>query len=318
MAVQGLKALSSRSVIGYFFEEKTRAALAAWVALVSWLNESSNQETETYAGLGANPAMAETKGQLNISRFSTKTYDIRNVAYDASIEIPVAWMRRDKTGQVRQRMAALANAGVVHWRSLLSTLLINGETGACYDGANFFSATHAEGKSGTQLNLLTKTQVAALQTVSATVPTAAEMAKAILGVIRYMQCYKDDKGEYCQEDASQFLVMCPPNSIYEAALNAVTAEIIGSTTNVVPKSEVKISVVQNARLSAWTSSFAVFVTDSPVKALIRQEEVKEELKVIAEGSERETEHGTHLYSCQATRAAGYGDWRKCAKCTIST
>ena len=316
MPILGTSALTSKQVIGWFFETRAAARAAAWAEAVANLFPS-NQEIETYVGLGANPTMKETLGQLNIHKLSALYYQLRNKEYDASIEIPVADMRRDKTGQIRARINQLVQAGVIHWKSLLSTLLINGESGTCYDGQYFFSASHSEGSSGTQVNLLTTSHVAGLEVATATAPTPAEMVSAIMGVINYMQCYKDDKGELCQEDAAEFLVMCPPNKIYESALAAVTSEIIASSTNVITKSEMKISVVNNPRLSAWTDDFCVFRTDTDVKALIRQEEVKEELKVIAEGSERETLNKTHLYSCQATRAAGYGDWRKCAKATLS-
>ena len=47
-----------------------------------------------------------------------------------------------------------ADRTVSHWASLLSTLIVNGESATCYDEQYFFDTDHSEGESGTQSNVI--------------------------------------------------------------------------------------------------------------------------------------------------------------------
>ena len=60
----------------------------------------------------------------------------------------------------------------------------------------------------------------------------------------------------------------------------------------------------------WTDTFAVFRTDSPIKALIRQTEQEVELKAKAEGSEFEFDNDAWQFGIDAWRGVGYGYWQR--------
>lgn len=66
-----------------------------------------------------------------------------------------------------------------------------------------------------------------------------------------------------------------------------------------------IEVMPIVRLT-WTDSFAVFRTDSPIKAFIRQTEQEVELKAKAEGSEYEFDNDAWQFGIDAWRGVGYG------------
>jgi phage major head subunit gpT-like protein len=310
-------ALTSSRIIGWFFQGLETATIDSVLNLISWLNSGSDQETEEYKGLGMSPAMREMIGGIQPRGLRTVGYSLKNKRFEASIEVLVDELRRDKTGQVQNRIQQLAQRAVEHWSSLLSTLISAGEAGTCYDGSYFFAADHSEGSSGTQVNLLTSSQVGRLAVATPAAPTVAEMVQAIMGVVAYMTAYKDDQGEPINAGARQWLVLCPPGNIWAATAQAVSSAVVGSSTNpLVGNRRFTVDADCDPRLT-WTTNFCVFRADGIGKAFIRQEEVPGQLHPIAEGSEEETRNARHIYSYQAVRNAGYGEWQRAAKCTLS-
>jgi len=181
----GAQGLGSRSIIGKFFRALEQYTGLSWIQLVSVLFDS-DQESETYKWLGQSPVMREWIGGRHAKGFRENGITIVNKEFEATLDIPVKWMRRDKTGQIDVRINEMAQRAVGHYGSLLSTLIKNGTgatSGLCYDDQYFFDDDHSEGESGTQKNLLTNSEVAALQVANATRPTITEAIAAILGVI---------------------------------------------------------------------------------------------------------------------------------------
>lgn len=313
--------LGSRAIIGKFYNKLEAYLGAGWIDLISVLFDS-DQESETYKWLGMVPAMREWLGGRQAKGFRDNGLTITNKTWESTLEIMVDWIRRDKTRQIDIRIAELAERAAEHWAKLLSTLISNGTgstSGLCYDGQYFFDSDHSEGDSGTQLNLLTSSQVAALDVATATAPTASEAVKAILGVIAYMLNYKDDQGEPMNASAKNFLVMTSPLLWPYLAPAVHTNQITSGETNVIKSLEAdgfKISLACNPRLT-YTTQFVTFRTDAPAKALIRQEEEGVKMEALAEGSEHEFKHNKHLYGVKAIHNVGYGYWQYASHATLS-
>ena len=294
----GATSLGSRAIIGRFFNRLEAYVGTTWLDLVS-MYFSSDQESETYNWLGMVPAMREWIGGRQAKGFRENGVTIRNKKFEATLEILVDWIRRDKTGQIDIRIDELVVRCVEHWTKLLSTFIANGTgatSGLCYDGQYFFDTDHSEGDSGTQLNLLAAGQVGALDVAAATTPTASEAVKAILGVVAYMLTYKDDQGEPINANAKNFLVMTSPNLWPYLAPAVVAEQITSGETNVIKmleKDGFRISLACNPRLT-YTTQFVTFRTDAPAKPLIRQEEEPLKVSALAEGSDEEFKNDRHL------------------------
>ena len=313
----GAETLSSRAIIGKFYATLTALAGASWVDKVSMLFQS-DQESETYKWLGMVPQMREWIGGRNAKGFRENGITIANKDYEATLEMLTKEIRRDKTGQVMVRINELARRTISHWASLLTTLIIAGESGVCYDGQYFFDTDHSEGDSGTLDNDLS-IDISALPAAvhgSITVPSAEEMQQCILRAIAAILGFKDDQGEPFNEDASEFLVMVP-TSLWIPAKAAVSMKLVGyGESSQVDVSGFDIKVAANARLT-WTSQFAVFRTDADVKPLIRQEEEPLSIDAIAEGSELEFNEKKHHYGVSASRNVGYGYWQEACLVTMT-
>jgi len=318
----GASGLGSRAIIGSFFNQLESLLGASWINLISMFFDS-DQESETYKWLGMSPALREWLGGREAHGFRENGLTIINKKFEATLGIPVDWIRRDKTGQINIRVGELARRAVEHWAKLVSTLIANGTgatSGLCYDGQYFFDNDHSEGDSGTQKNLLTATEVPALTVTTATKPTPEEAATAILGVIAYMLTYKDDKGEPMNDGARKFLVMTSP-ILWPYLAPGIYSNMVGSgdsnpLSSIVEKTDFEVAVVANSRLT-YTTQFAVFRADAKTKPLIRQEEEGIKMSALAEGSDHEFKEDEHLFGVKTLRNVGYGYWQQAAHATLS-
>lgn len=317
----GASGLGSRAIIGEFYHRLSQLEGRSWVDLVS-MPFDSNQESETYKWLGMVPQMREWIGGRNAKGLRENGLTIFNKKFESTLEVAVDDIRRDKTAQIMLRIGEQAKRAVSHWAKLISALAVAGTAGECYDGQYFFDSDHSEGNSGTQLNLLTSSQVAALDVTTAAAPTAAEMSDAILGVIAYMMSYLDDEGEPLNEDAREFLVMVGTPALFAALCKALGSAVItdgsGAYTNVLTTMDgFKIRGEYNPRMAALTTQMMVFRTDSDVKSFIRQEEEEISISAIAEDSELEFNEDVHRYGIKALRNVGYGYWQMASYSTFS-
>jgi len=305
-----LATLSSRAVIGMYYEALQSQPGMGWIDGVSnFFN--SDQDSETYPWVGMTPALREWIGGRHAKGFSANGVEIANKHFESTVEILLKDLRRDKTGQLRARMAELAERGNSHFASLLSTLIVAGESTVCYDGQYFFDTDHSEGDSGTLSNDIT-TDISALPASvhgATTAPSPEEMQQAILASIAQMFTFKDDRGEPLNENASQFLVMVPVG-LSHATMSALSmVRAAGASTFAIEDFQVRAAV--NPRLTAggWTDKFVTFRTDGSIKPLIRQEETAPTIKVKDENSEFAFDNDAIQVGIDTWRNVGYGRWQ---------
>lgn len=323
----GAYKLGSRAIIGTFYNQLEQDMGLSWVNKLAMLF-NSNQESETYAWLGMAPAMREWVGGRHAKGFNQNEYTIKNKKYEATLEVLVDELRRDKTGQILLRVREMATRYGSHWAKLLTALMVAGLAagGECYDGQYFFDSDHAEGSSGSQSNLVS-VDISALPTGdttgshgSITAPSIGEMALCIQQAIARILSFKDDQGEPMNELAREFLVMTP-TTLFNAALGACSVPYMAQGMNnpLVAGGGYSVTPVANARLDAasWTATFAVFRTDGLTRPFIMQEELPLQIDAIAEGSELEFNEDKHHYGIKAVRNVGYGYWQHAAHVTMT-
>ena len=298
----GASGLGSRAIIGSFFNELQQNLGASWIPGCS-MEFLCNQESETYKWLGMSPAMREWIGGRHAYGLREQGVTIINKKFEATMEVLVDEIRRDKTTQVMLRVAELARRTNAHWASLLTTLIVAGTSTACYDSSYFFYTAHSEGDSGSQNNDLTGAAATNTQ------PTSAEMEAAIMACIQAILGFKDDQGEPMNEDAKEFMIMVP--AVYLAPAVAATKNEFtsaGVSNTLVNMKGFGINLVVNPRLSSGAIFYA-FRTDAKTKALIRQSEEDVTIAAVAEGSELEFNEDKHHYGVKAIRNVGYGYWQ---------
>jgi phage major head subunit gpT-like protein len=312
----GAKSLGSRAIIGEFYLRLEQDLGATWVPQISMMFQS-DQESEDYKWLGQSPMMREWIGGRQSKGFRENGITIANKKYESTLEVPVDWLRRDKTGQIRVRIAEQTERANAHWAKLLNQLVLDGESTVCYDGQFFFDTDHSEGDSGTQDNDI------AVDITTTTAPTTGEMETAILKAIQQIIGFKDDQGEPMNENAQRFLVMVPVPFMSAAAAALGSTIIVDASTSrsntILTLSSMagfQVGLAVTPRLT-WTTKFAVFRADGQLAAFIRQEEEDITVAALAEGSEEEFKNDRHLYGIKAIRNVGYGYWQKSCLVTFT-
>lgn len=315
----GIEKLTERQIIGTFYKTLEQDIGASWVpALSNYF--TSDQASEEYAWLGQSPALREWVGGRNAKGFRENNLTIKNKHYEATLDILVRDLRRDKSGQALVRIAEMARRTNAHWASLLSTLIANGPSTVCYDGQYFFDTDHSEGHSGTQSNDIS-VDISGLPittTGTTTAPSVSDMQFSIGKAIQAICGFVDDQGEPMNENAQSFLVMVAMPFMHVALQAVATPFQVASDQSALEAMQQKfrIEVVPNPRLS-WTTTFAVFRTDSAIKSFIRQEETAVDLKVKGYGSEYEFDNDAHQYGVDTWRNVGYGYWQNACYVTLT-
>jgi phage major head subunit gpT-like protein len=315
----GAKGLSSRAIIGEFYLALEQDTGQSWLNSVA-MKFDSDQESETYKWLGMVPAMREWIGGRHAKGFRDNGFTIWNKKFEATLEVLVDDMRRDKTGQTYVRIRELAERAKTHWQKLVIELIVNGASSLCYDGQYFFDTDHSEGISGSQSNKI-EADISTYPTAQhgiITAPSAGEMVHAIYAGIQQMLMFKDDQGEPMNENANNFLVTVPIN-LLNPSNAAVKSKVLASgEDNTLANSDFSITVKPSSRLSAagWNDKFTVIRTDGQVKPFVLQEEEGVKVKALAEDSELEFNEDKHQYGIKAIRNAGYGYWQQAVHVTL--
>jgi len=280
----------------------------AWVSQLA-MTVQSDKESEKYVWLGTAPQLREWVGGRQPKTLREINYTIPNKEFEATLEIPIDWIRRDKTGLIMMRVNQLIESARNHDAELLSTLINAADSALCYDGQYFFDTDHAEGNSGTQSNKIS------VDIATPTAPTPAEFETGLLAAVTGMLGFKDDQGRPTNASAKRFTVMCGVPFMKSAAIALGSTVILegGQARD----SGLKVTgsvmgfgfdLVVNPRLT-WTDQFAVFRSDAILSPFVKQVEVDTTVSALAEGSEEEFKNKRHLYGVNRIMNFGCGDWK---------
>lgn len=315
--------LSDPGIIGSFYKDLEDEFQNSWASRIGWYNMGSGQETETYKWLGDVPKFREWIGGRAAGKPKTETYSITNKLWEQTLEFNIDDLRRDKTGQIRVRIAELAQAGAAFWEDLLVSL-INSD-GLCYDGQNFFDTDHpvAESTTGstTAKNEITASEVASLNVSTATAPTPDEAAKIVQGLVGHMMTFKGDQGHLLNSRARNFTILTATADQWGAFSTAVSQPALtaGASNPLLGlKSRgYNFEVELIPTLTSATDVVYMFRTDSRIKPFILQEDKAPTVTVIGAGSEEEFKNRRHLFGTERIGNAGYGLWQHALKATLS-
>jgi len=260
----------------------------------------SSSESETYRWLGSLPRMREW-GTGRVARgLGTESYSVENLKYESTLEVDRDEISDDKTGQIRIRVAELAARAATHKDYLIAQLLLNAETAGfnSYDGVSFFNDAHVSGLSGSQDNKLTSSAV------DPDNPTTAEFKTGLKGAIGAMMGFKDDQGDPVSISATG-LACVVPTTMYFTALEAVSATMVNSTSNVIAGAARIIAFPWLTDASKWY----LLKTDAVVRPFIFQDREPVEFTALTEDSDEGFRREKFLYGVRARYRLAYGYWQ---------
>lgn len=309
-------AITERGIMGRFYDALEAGLEKSWAGKIG-LAIDADAEVINHRFLGAVPKFREWIGGLNMKGLNNYAIQIENKDFEATVGISTHDWRRDKTGQIDRKINELAQQAIVHWEELLVAFFSANPT--AYDLVAFFSASHVHGDSGTLKNILTSTEVGALDVTTATAPTKSEATLALAGCMAYALKMRDDKNRKFNQGAREFLALVPTN-LYPS-MNAAAMDELTSTggTPELKNLQMKVVVVCEPDLDALsTSQFYLFRTDGPSsRPVILQTEVDPYVDVIGPESEHAKIHNEVLLIGKTTRNVGPGEFKHAFRATLS-
>lgn len=143
------------------FMQSIKGAPRVWPAF--GIEVPSSSRSTLHAWLANSTAFVrEWKGSRALNEMGTLTWEVINRRFELSWKFSEFQLRDDESGLVAMAIAAArgnAEKWAEHEDSIVATAVQNGKTKTCYDGQDFFSASHPTDPtgivSGTFSNLLT-------------------------------------------------------------------------------------------------------------------------------------------------------------------
>lgn len=289
--------LTTSALKGGFFSA-LKVVKPVWRELATIVK--STGPSENYRWLGTVPQMRQWGTGRLAKGLQSESYNVENNKYEATIEVDRDELSDDQLGQIIVRVRELARRAAIHPDKLLADLLENGATSGynSYDGTTFFATDHESGASGSQSNKLT------YDASDPAAVTAAEFTAAYEQAVETLLGYSDDQGEPMNNDLGALTALVPPQLWYRAK-EALTADMIGSSTNILSG---EASVIVFPQLTS-TDNWYLMRTDVEVRSFIFQDREPLEFTALAQGSEEAFKREKYLYGVRARYAMAYGYWQ---------
>lgn len=265
------------------------------------METSSDGADEKYGWLGQSPMMGEWIDERKLQALNSFNYSLVNKDYEATLSVDRNEIEDDRLGAVKIRIDDLARkAKQSHPRKLFFTALVNGTTDLCYDGQPLFSASHSEGNSGTQSNI-----------VSGTGTSLAQLAADMQSAVARLLSFKDDQGEPYNEGEIQIGIVCPVD-LKQKFEDINTLDLISNSSNNM-KGKIK-QLTSSARLTDTNDWYLADITPG-MKPFIRQIRKPVTFAALEGTSDNGFMRKKYHYGVDSREVFGYGLWQKIVKVT---
>jgi phage major head subunit gpT-like protein len=305
--------LDSRDIVAGFFPAYDQAMESLWTPRISTSELPSDREVEELTWLGSVPIMREWVGGRHEQVLKKYTHTVRIAVYESTLAISVEDLRRDKTGQLRDRVTAMGRRAATHWDTLIGPLVVAGEAGTqglAYDAQFMFDTDHNESGSS-QTNDLTATEVPSANVADPNVPTATEAANVLMETVSYMMSLTDDQGEPINQNATDVTVLVTK----PAHLAAFQSAIVQTTLTGTVDNPIRGFYVP--RMTAANKIYVFLASDPSAAPIIRMSQGGIETQLEGAGSHEEIKNNRHVFGVKAVRGTAFGAWQRAALVTLS-
>jgi len=244
--------------------------------------------------LGAAPMPVESKGATQKRSFIEKTLTVTPKNWEITVGISYNAIKDDQTGTLERKARAAGENFRLHMSNQAFKALNDGDAttnfGACYDGAAFFAATHAD--KGAEYST-------AQDNVS-----ALSLSLDNLETVRVASMtFKQDQGEYTNYNYD--LLVVPPAYERMAANLCVNPQAYDTPNREInPYSGMKYIVSPQLDSTAWV----LVASSMSIKPIIIA--IREQPSLQSAWFDPETEDGgMYYFKWYARYNHFYGDWR---------
>lgn len=172
----------------------------------------STGASETYAWLGATPAMREWLDERKPSGLQEQGFSVTNKSFESTIAVDRDAIEDDRYAEIAQKVKEMAETARAYYGERCFTKLAEGDTstyGLCYDGNEFFDTAHKEGKD--------------YRTNQSNLGTGALTADNLSAAKTAMRKFRDDRGN--------ILNIIPDTMIVPPDLEDTATKLLKSATS---------------------------------------------------------------------------------------
>jgi phage major head subunit gpT-like protein len=293
-----------------------RAMLANWVTPIARFYPS-DQAVENYPALGGVQPMRPWEGKRMMDQPPQYQLQIANSKFETGVHIPGDLIRRDKTAQVDDYLAALGGESASHVAEQLASLIVNGHTATIWDQTTFFSASHPLRFGGTNSNDISEAAA------TGTTPTTAEFANGMFRALAQINKQLKDNGQPIAEDATGNYVVMTKMEFLPQLQTALNATIIQGSSGVIdnPTRFLRGSTIDgfaSPRLTA--DALYVFKTSNRGAPFIWQEEPLpglDTVQILGNDSEFFLQNDAWYAGVAVSRGFGYAEYQYACRCTFT-
>jgi phage major head subunit gpT-like protein len=227
----------------------------------------STNASETYEFITAIPAVKELLGEANLEQFASAGFTILNKEWEATAEVPIADIERDKIGLFAPTFQEMADSARWHPQELVADLLNGGFTTTLdYTGTAFFAANK-------KYNPADKSKGAPTFTNSGTAALTHDSLSAARASLRSR---KNAKGKSLRL-GRKFVLIVPP-ALETTALKLQNAELIQSADGAASETNTLRGTFETLVMPELTSDTAWFLIEAgrAIKPMIVQMEKRPE------------------------------------------
>lgn len=251
----------------------------------------STGKSETYVGLGANPMPRELVDSIVPKGLGERNVAITNKDWEISLAVEDNAINDDRVGHVL-RWARDGGVNFEKHMDKLSLQALNGGDGTtyglCYDGLNFFSASHVDPS-------------AEYTTVQSNLPNLGALTfdnfnTAYVAMLNFL----DDRGE--PADIVPDLLVVAPALKQAAAQICVNNDKPGTANRDINPFAGEMSYLVSPYFDS--TAWALVASGGADKPIIFQMRQQPELEIVREGR-----NNLSIYKFVARYNVGYGNWR---------
>ncbi|MEO6077875.1 MAG: Mu-like prophage major head subunit gpT family protein, partial [Candidatus Andersenbacteria bacterium] len=282
--------------------------------------EGVGHETVKYAALGSSKGLTEWVGARQYKSLKGYSINISNTLLEDGFPVPVDAIKRDSLGLFGNRSIDMANKAQFHWNKMVVDLITANGTGP--DGLAFFSSTRKPDGVTTSSNIVTASEISALNVTTAATPTPVEASAVLLGCIGYMQTYLDESGKVATGGARSFTVVTRTVDHYAAFLSAATSNFLTSgQSNPVAAllaTGYNVKVVLETGIGGTADFYVLRDDGASDKPFILQSENGIEFQQITDPNDSfVVNNNEYFFGVKTLRGGGYGRWDYALKATLS-
>lgn len=314
------KILNQGTVRDEFYAGLEASDYAAVIDKLS-VRTNSDVEQEVYGWYEESGWPEKFEGRLQLEQPKIHNITVKNAEYRKALQVRSKEARRDQTGSWPRKVQEMgANFGGFQMDLLMDAMIAGATSGnSSYDGQTFFDTDHSLGDSGTQKNILTASEVGALNVATAASPTPEEAVDALMGVVGEILGFLDAGGKPLNANARAFTVIAR-HSLWAPFITAMRANNLDSgETNIVRGIQADgftFDFVPWPLISSTTQFYVARTDGVGRKPFIFQEETPATVDLI-EGGEYEDLNEQKVVKAAWDGAIGYGEPLHIVRATLS-